>query len=1676
MMFLFSTIQSNISFTGLIKKIIVVLVIGLGVSTTSHASISLDRVIKSEASQPVIKTVRAMVQLADGSIVSADSELGGLVRFTEDGHTLIPLIGDGKVFVSGRISGLALIDDQRLMVTNEGESLFAMVTADGSMLRVQGSSGSQYGAIDEPNGIAYSSNQRLYIADRDNNRISVFSTDGVFLQVFGQSGLPENQRLRSPEQVFVDPSERVYVFEQTNNGVISVFNERGQVIKRLDAASIKSIVGHDVKLSAITIDETGLLYLADSQNGRIIQLDWENAKQLSTFGSRGEERGQFRRVTSLLVLKDGRIAVADSDNDKIEIYKIPSVEREQLEPLRLPTVLQYDAIPAQCDLAYRLSNGKAICLDKGNGSVSLLGLRGDVIKKIPGKFSRLTAATSDPEMIVIIDDNRIKTFTIDGDPTFGDKGYGGAGSSEGKLDTVRGAYLKGDRLYIADTDNRRIQIFTRDGIYLDKITNPQKTEEHYFSKPVSVVVDAQNNIYVADTELNHVLVFDENRKLLYKLGGNKDKTKNPFERVYDIEMDADNNLYILCAAENNRYTIQLYRGPQKIISFGSYAEAISGIRQPTNITVAKSRKTIIGVYDQDKKRLINFSYLQVPARVAGVQVLGGEKETVLKWQTVPGSYIAGYNIYGSDTEDGDYRFILKTVSSEAVVKHNNDSASAYYKISAASGLGTESKKSRPQEDVFRTAYRKYTEKKYSDAIKLLQSELNDNQEQPDVLKYLGLAQFELKQIEDANASFTKLTKIKGYEAVGRNLLIRGLVEVGEYIAAKKVVDELLAEKQAGVQAFILCGEISLRLNDAIGAVTCLEQVLSQDEKNTEAHFLMGEAYIKLGLLDKGMQEFDIAAESAPKNIDVWYRSAIVLQQLNQHQQAVDRLNKALEIDDGHIATKLALAHSYLELKQYDQVRNIAISLASYVETAAHGQYLLGLVALASNNQGEALLAFTKSTRLDSSNDKAWLSLADTYILLGQHNKLRETLVKAVEANPASFEASYRLGMHDYDAKQYDLAMASLLKAVAAKDDHYKARLSLAKAAYETGDYQLALNEAGIAAKQKPDDHAPLVLLADVSNKQGKVGKAIDYMKQAMSKQSESADLYMKLGALYIENNIFDLAEMNLEKSALLNPASAQPHVLLGSLYLKRRLFDKAIKAYDKAVSVNPDAQNKILLDAAYAEKKKALDFKSNAPQVLLSDLRLNQVFSAAYKQYANRAVGKVRIQNTSGSDYANLKLTFAINGYMDFPTTIEIPLLAANSSSEFELMASFNNRILDIDEDTGVQVEVALHFVREGRDDSIALTQPMTIYGKNAIVWDDANMVGAFVTPKDDSLRDFVRQAINENKPAPGPLNDHLVSAMTLFNVLSAHGIRYVVDPNNPYASVKGNSVDYVQFGRETLKIKSGDCDDLSILLSAGLENLGIETAIVDVPGHLLMMFNTGLDANNRDRISLQDDLLVVRNNQVWIPLEATMMGTSFTEAWAEGAKKYQEYASKNELTVTPLKAAWQAYSPVTLKPANFSTQIPAKDKVHVLVNREQNILLKKSLDRLVKPYEVMAESGKNRIDALMQVAIIYAKNGLHSQAEKTFERILQEDADNDAVHNNRGNVFYSRGEYDRAIEAYEYAEQLAANDAGVKVNLAMARYQLGELDEARQKFNEAVMINQTITKQYDGLAKLLSN
>ncbi len=123
---------------------------------------------------------------------------------------------------------------------------------------------------------------------------------------------------------------------------------------------------------------------------------------------------------------------------------------------------------------------------------------------------------------------------------------------------------------------------------------------------------------------------------------------------------------------------------------------------------------------------------------------------------------------------------------------------------------------------------------------------------------------------------------------------------------------------------------------------------------------------------------------------------------------------------------------------------------------------------------------------------------------------------------------------------------------------------------------------------------------------------------------------------------------------------------------------------------------------------------------------------------------------------------------------------------------------------------------------------------------------------------------------------------------------------NMVYVSDPRADVEHVQFPNETIKLKGGDCDDLSVCFSSLLESIGIETAFVDYknPGdvsHVNLLINTELKPGQSELITNNDKKFFVRKNsegvdQIWIPLETTSLN-NFDTAWSVASDKFETEA-----------------------------------------------------------------------------------------------------------------------------------------------------------------------------------------
>jgi hypothetical protein len=274
------------------------------------------------------------------------------------------------------------------------------------------------------------------------------------------------------------------------------------------------------------------------------------------------------------------------------------------------------------------------------------------------------------------------------------------------------------------------------------------------------------------------------------------------------------------------------------------------------------------------------------------------------------------------------------------------------------------------------------------------------------------------------------------------------------------------------------------------------------------------------------------------------------------------------------------------------------------------------------------------------------------------------------------------------------------------------------------------------------------------------------------------------------------------------------------------------------------------------------------------------------------------------------------------------------------------------------------------------------------------------------------------------------MTAMRLFGALSGYGITYVPDPNTPFSSVSDtkSAVDQVQYPRGLLASRTGDCDDMSVLYCTGARERRIPTAFLDGPGHILMMFDSGLHPRNALALSVDDDLYVVDGERVWIPVETTMIGKSFVDAWSEGAAIYQRWKSASDFHVTPIEAAWAEYIPslpetpapnVTAPPAEMVDRRFAAD-LDSLKAWQAAYLKQKFLEPLDAQPKSSRDAGTQN-----QFALVHALDGRVVEAAAIWDSLLQANPADATALNNRGNVALLEGRASEAARYYDRARTL---------------------------------------------------
>lgn len=1593
---------------------------------------------------------------------------GGRLYVTDRGNCVVRVYShDGKLVATwggkGKGDGQFLepfgiaIHEDLVFVSDTRQDRVQVFDLSGKFLYWFGGSGSAPGRLKDPRGLVVSNQGRVYVAESSARRVSVFTTQGLYLDSISEVKSGEVS-LSSPTYLAMDRSGNLYVADVRSNGIL-IFNDEGQFVKGIQGKplGISEVAG-------IAVSQWGHILVGDSA-GKIFLLD-SQAKGSSAFGSMGTGRGQFNGIAALCLAEDGRLAVADSANNRVQVLLPHFPESEKvLPPARtLPRLVMESPIsmPASSKDVAVGDNGVIFVFDSEKAELVAFNRRGTLKFNVKTEAGTGNARIAGGKGRVYVSSSATNTVYVfnqeDGKFLFK---FGGRGKATGQFNSPSGMAV-GDKLFVADTGNNRVQVFSPDGVYLRVLGN----EEGGVKNPSDVTIGRDGMIYVADNGNGRILRFKPNLQLDGVIG-----EKGTFKDIVAIRVDEDGRIFVLEGGGEEKIKMLSKEG-KLIMKFGSRGSARADFLEPSGMDYSAGT---IFVADTGNKRVLKISIMDVPSEPTGLTVSFNGRESILSWRKGKESFLKGYKIYAVD-ESGKRFFLGETEETKYSIPYPLEGGYTRFTVTAFSRDGLESTPAPAVTDWGRIGWSAISSGKVEEAVGAFENALKANPQDPFALKQLGLAYIGLKKFELAQSQFEKLLQNNAY--AGDALTGLGIVsfEQGKFEDSEKLFLRSLSYNPQNATALKYLAEIYNGQKNWLKSLDYAKEASSLEPTNARLHELMGLAYYHLKLFGKSAKSFGTAISLAPDNAEFYVELARVYKESGQIQSAEDMLIKAVEVSKGGEEPLLELGTLYLETNRLDIAEETVEKVLAKNPNSANAYRLKGKICLARGRAEDAIEVLQKALSLDPENPDVLVSLASAYMELGRLEEAGAVMERARAAHPENetvLLASARVREAQGDS---DGALSDLETAVKANPSSSQAFLAKGKLHMKRKEYQSAAECFKKLSQLLPGSIEPLLMLAEAQSQAGRFVEAEEALIDAVNLDVESAKAHYALGMLYVSKADYLKAIPELKLAVYLDNDNAQYHYALGKAYYESSELEEAVESLRRASELKPTDENiKRDLNLAMDALKKYRS-SGNVPPVEISRVEIKPVFLSVAKSYQDSPIGKVVLKNNSKETIYKLKISFKIKKFMEQPSIMNVDALKPGSPVEVPITLSLAQQSLNISEDSPVLGIITVEYTSKKTPQKISTTIPFTIYGPNALLWSDKAMTGAFITPQDWPIVEFARGAIELAGEAPESLPSAFFRAGAIYESLMAYKVSYLEDPNRPYrqSSKEVERVDYVQYPRDTLRLRSGDCDDLTILYISLLENMGVETAIADLPGHVLPLVAVDIEPAEIPNFVSDSWMLIETQGKVWIPVEMTAIGVGFTEAWMQGATLCKKANEEGKLGIIFTHDSWKKYAPAVLPLTKWKPTLPPAGIVANAVQAQMTLIMRRRLDIIAGELKKRLESNPQDNEARIELGVLYAENGDLEKAKEEFLKVLENDPQNVWALNNLGNVFFLERNFQAALEKYKSAQALAPTDAEILMNMAMTYYQLGNLEMAREKFESAVEADPDIGLENQDFKELL--
>lgn len=285
----------------------------------------------------------------------------------------------------------------------------------------------------------------------------------------------------------------------------------------------------------------------------VCNANWQMLAAASVFGTPGTAPGQLNRPLSLAVDSQNQLYVAEESNNRVSIFDVNRSFQSNLGDDSI-IMLRPNGVAVG-------PSGNIYVADTWNYQVKVFSPEGELLtswgqrgeygsgaqrEPVDGFWGPRAVVVDNEERVYVADtgNKRIRVYTSTGQFV---RDIGSGGSGPGQLDEPTGLAMHPDgRLFVADTWNRRVSVFnTNDGTFMYSF-NVRGWYEELGNRPYLAIDPGRGMVYVTDPDAGRVLVYDSMGNCVGSFG--QSSRENPgstqFTTVGGIVVDSAGNVFV----------------------------------------------------------------------------------------------------------------------------------------------------------------------------------------------------------------------------------------------------------------------------------------------------------------------------------------------------------------------------------------------------------------------------------------------------------------------------------------------------------------------------------------------------------------------------------------------------------------------------------------------------------------------------------------------------------------------------------------------------------------------------------------------------------------------------------------------------------------------------------------------------------------------------------------------------------------------------------------------------------------------------------------------------------------------------------------------------------------------------------------------------------------------------